>query len=204
MTQASGPPSVRRIEVAGLIASGKTTLVTALEGPNICAVRENHALNPFCHAFFRDPSAHAFETELAFLLQHYHFAKLAQAKASGAVMLDHSFELDFAYAATGLGGTRMRIFDSTYHEVRRELGPPSALVYVRCDPKTALSRTRNRSRPHEKGMSLDFLKALNEAIERRLADLSDGVPVIDVDSVATDFRSPGPILHDLRDALRLG
>lgn len=202
MTRASRT-EVRRIEVAGLIASGKTTLVSALAGSGICAVLENHALNPFCDAFFRDPSAHAFETELGFLLQHYHFAKLAQAKASGPTVLDHSFELDFAYAATGLAGTRMRLFEATYHEIRRELGPPSALVFVRCDPKTALARIRNRSRPHEARIPLEFLIALGEAIEGRLAELSEEVPVVHVDAATTDFRTAGPSVHDLRHALGL-
>ena len=34
-------------------------------------------MNPFWEAFYTDPSAYTFETEITFLLQHYHFAKVA-------------------------------------------------------------------------------------------------------------------------------
>ena len=98
------------IEVAGCIASGKTTLVQALSGTFANAIYEDHTINPFWSAFYTNPSLCAFETEITFLLQHYHFLKITATQSEVASLLDHSFELDMAYAEIGLHGDRKRIF----------------------------------------------------------------------------------------------
>ena len=90
--------TLRLVEVAGGIGSGKTTLVDTLVDHPMKGVYEDHTINPFWEAFYTDPSSCAFETEVSFLLQHYHFAKRATASTEGVVLLDHSFELDMAYA----------------------------------------------------------------------------------------------------------
>ena len=45
-----------RVEVAGCIASGKTTFVNALAGHRLMPVYEDHTVNPFWKAFYSDPS----------------------------------------------------------------------------------------------------------------------------------------------------
>ena len=64
------------IEVAGCIASGKTTFVRILEVESLEGIFEDHTINPFWKTFYTDPSTCAFETEISFLLQHYHFTRL--------------------------------------------------------------------------------------------------------------------------------
>lgn len=68
-----------RIEICGGIASGKTTLAKLLEENGIGkAIYENFEKNPFWEAFYKNPSKYAFETEIAFTLQHYHEIKKKQ------------------------------------------------------------------------------------------------------------------------------
>lgn len=180
-----------RVEVAGCIASGKTTFVNALAGYRLKPVYEDHSVNPFWEAFYSDPSAHAFETEITFLLQHYHFAKVAGSDPQGVTILDHSFELDMAYAEVGLMGTRKEIFKSIYQEVQRDLGYPSALVFLTCGVEEAARRIRARARPLEMELPLEFLSKLQRELGHRIDELSQWVPVIRVNSETTDLRKAG-------------
>lgn len=180
-----------RVEVAGCIASGKTTFVKALAGHSLKPVYEDHTVNPFWEAFYSDPSAYTFETEITFLLQHYHFAKVAGSEPQGAFILDHSFELDMAYAEVGLKGTRQEIFKSIYQEVQRELGYPSALVFLTCGVEEAARRIRARARPLEMELPLEFLSELHRELGQRIDELSQRIPIVRVDSETTDFREAG-------------
>lgn len=180
-----------RVEVAGCIASGKTTLVNTLAGPNLKPVYEDYSVNPFWEAFYSDPSTYTFETEITFLLQHYHFAKVAGVDQQGAIILDHSFELDMAYAEVGLKGTRKEIFKSIYEEVQRELGYPSAVVFLTCGVEETARRIRARARPLEMDLPLEFLSDLQRELEHGIDELSRQIPIIRVNSEISDFRKAG-------------
>ena len=184
--------SVPRIEVAGSIGSGKTTLVGNMSTPFINEVYEDHTINPFWKAFYTDPSTCAFETEVSFLLQHYHFAKCAAAKTKCVILLDHSFELDMAYAEVGLVGSRKDIFASIYREIRNEIGLPRALVSITCSAEETLRRIRSRGRSFEDNITLEFLVDLQRELGRRIDAIAGTVPVVKIDSEATDFRNHGP------------
>ena len=67
-----------RIEICGGIASGKTTLANLLARSNIDPILEDFQTNLFWRAFYADPAGTAFETEITFLLQHYHQIKTAR------------------------------------------------------------------------------------------------------------------------------
>ena len=191
-----GPALLERIEIAGCIASGKTTLVNALAG-EFGTVYEDHTINPFWEAFYTDPAAYTFETEITFLLQHYHFAKVGGAGQKGVIVLDHSFELDMAYAEVGLVGSRRDIFKSIYQEIQNELGPPRVLIFITCGAAEAASRIRGRARSLETELPLEFLSTLQRQLEIRIAKLSGLVPIIHVDSEKTDFRKKGSWLATL-------
>ena len=184
-------------EVTGGIGSGKTTLVDMLAGCSVEGVYEDHTVNPFWKSFYTDPSTCAFETEITFLLQHYHFAKLAAARTDGVLLLDHSFELDMAYAELGLEGARKEIFTSIYREIRNEIGLPRALVLVTCSAEEALRRIRVRGRSFEQNVTVEFLAGLQRELERRIATIADSVPVVTIDSEMTDFRKDGLWREDL-------
>lgn len=188
---------MNRIEIAGCIASGKTTLAGMIGNAYFVGIYENHKINPFWKAFYTNPSTCTFETEVTFLLQHYHFAKLAAARTGGVILLDHSFELDMAYAELGLEGSRKEIFTSIYQEIRNEIGLPRALVFVTCSAEEALRRIRLRGRPFEENVTVEFLTGLQRELERRIATLADSVPVVTIDSETTDFRKDGLWREDL-------
>lgn len=152
-------------------------------------IYEDHKINPFWKTFYTDPSFCAFETEISFLLQHYHFVKVAAAKADSVIVLDHSFELDMAYAQMGLEGSRREIFHSIYREIRQELGPPCALVFITCSSEEMLRRIRARGRPFEDNLTLEFLTDLQRELEHRITTVAGTVPIVRIDSETTDFHN---------------
>ncbi|NKC16549.1 MAG: hypothetical protein GKR94_31420 [Gammaproteobacteria bacterium] len=187
----------RLIEIVGGIGSGKTTLANRLSVPRVSVVFEDHKLNPFWRAFYETPEAHAFETELTFLLQHYHFAKRSL-ESDALVVLDHSLELDLAYALVGLPEKRREIFRLVYQEVRAELGYPCWLIWLRCSPGEQMRRIRFRGRPEEESLSIKFLASLNRSLEHSLASGSRASELVVIDSEMTDLRRDGDWLLQLR------
>lgn len=175
-----------RIEICGGIASGKTTLATLLPTLDIQAVREDFRGNPFWRAFYADPVSYAFETEVSFLLQHYHDIKNA-ARFGKLFACDFSLFLDLSYAQVTLSAARRRAFLAVYREVARELLAPALLIHLRCDPSLQLKRIRRRGRKVEKSIDIGYLKRINAQLERVLARQELNSRILTVDSGVLDF-----------------
>jgi len=59
---------------------------------------------------------------------------------------------------------------------------PELLIYLDCQPETAMARIRRRGRPMEQGVKLDYLKALQQAYYEFLDEMKTfGVSVLKVD-----------------------
>lgn len=175
-----------RIEVCGGIASGKTSIATLMNRIGIKSVFENFKINPFWEAFYSDPISYAFETEITFLLQHYHQIKteLSNEKMS---ICDFSFLLDLAYAEIGLQGTKLKTFLTVYNEIKLELPAPVLIIHLNCDAKTELERIYNRGRIEEKKININFLKNLNRVIDQKIRDVSKEINIISINSTQKNF-----------------
>ncbi|SDX69253.1 deoxynucleoside kinase [Nitrosomonas halophila] len=169
---------IHRIELCGGIASGKTTLANLLTRLRIKPVLENFQSNPFWQAFYADPIGTAFETEITFLLQHYHQIKTAQ-KLENKTACDFSLLLDQAYARVTLSQDKLQAFLAVYQEVNKELPPASLLIYLRCNPEIELDRIRHRGRRVENSITIEYLQQINMQLERLIADYSDALFVVD-------------------------
>lgn len=175
-----------RIEICGGIASGKTTLANLLVNLDISPIRENFRANPFWRAFYADPISTAFETEVSFLLQHYHDIKDAR-RLGKLVACDFSLYLDLSYAHITLPPAKRKAFMAVYHEIEHELAAPSLLVHLRCDPKVELERIRRRGRKVEKPINLEYLEEINTNIAKVLAATSLANEILEIDSGRLDF-----------------
>ncbi len=174
-----------RIEICGGIASGKTTLADLISSLNVKPLFENFRTNLFWKEFFADPAKFAFETEISFMLQHYHEIKK---QVSGTVFVcDYSFSLDIAYAEIGLKGSQLNAFLTVYEEIKKELPPPALLIHLQCDANTELDRIRKRARQEENAITLDFLNSLNKAVESQVEKIRGNIKVIQIDSAAKNF-----------------
>ena len=188
--------TLRRIEICGGIASGKTTFAKLLSRLGFSVILEDFKSNPFWQAFYSDPSKYAFETEISFMLQHYH-----QIKKGGfdrnIITCDYSFWLDRAYAAIGLKGSHLTTFKLVYKEIRKELSAPELTIYLLCDPPTELSRIRERGRAVEAGIGIEFLETLNAAIETEMRLAAKGHNIVKIDSTRNNFACDEKVIEEM-------
>lgn len=178
---------MKRIEICGNIASGKTTLCQRLTSKGFFPVLENFQKNPFFQDFYEDPQAFSFETELTFLLQHYHSIKISNKKK--LIACDYSLFLDMAYADVNLTGNRHKLFTEIVEELLIEIGHPLQIIHLTCPEEVLLQRIAARNRDVEKSISVEYLKALSKAISLRLKKSPDQIQVISINSNSINFVS---------------
>jgi deoxyguanosine kinase len=186
----------QRVEVCGGIASGKTTFALLMKRLGFNALLENFQINPFLKDFYSDAVKYTFETEISFILQHYHQIKKEQIDSKPNVC-DFSFLLDLAYAEIGLKGSKVKAFHIIHDEIKVDLPPPALLVYLNCDAKTELQRVRTRGRAIEESVSLEFLRKLNKAVERQVAYISGKTKVVSIDSARNNFVEDEAVKQEL-------
>jgi deoxyadenosine/deoxycytidine kinase len=178
---------MKRIEICGNIATGKTTLAIQFNGESYSQIFENFQNNPFYKAFYQNPQAFSFETEVTFLLQHYHAIKIHP--QNKLLICDYSLLQDMAYADVNLTGNRHRIFFEVVEEIQYELGPVQNIIYLKCPEKILLERIIARSREAETSIPIDYLRALSEALDNRVSSISSLTNVITINSDLVDFRT---------------
>jgi len=194
-------PSVLRVEICGGIASGKTTLATILRIKRLTPIFENFQRNPFYKAFYKDPVGTAFETELTFLLQHYHQQKEI-AGTNSSFCADFSMILDRSYAFVTLSGPERRLFRLVQAKVEANLPPRSLLVSLECDPEVQLRRIKRRQRRAERSITLEYLTQLNDRLAMQVGKLASVEKVLLVRSDSVNFaRDPKAQQHVRREII---
>jgi deoxyguanosine kinase len=151
-----------RIEICGPIGSGKTSLASLLAGGDVRPIYEDFKSNPFWKAFYANPGAHAFETEITFLLQHYHSIKTAE---KSLVVCDFSLLQDLAFARMGLVGNELALFERIYEECVSKLKPADLTILITCAPAVLVKRIQARGRQEEALISEEFLQLLTLACQ---------------------------------------
>lgn len=175
-----------RIEICGGIAAGKTTLTRLLNEIGIHSVYEDFEANPFLKEFYALPEVYSFETEISFLLQHYHLIKKTW-KMHKAIVCDYSFVLDHAYAKMTLKNRNEKeLFLKMENEVLGQLRKPDLLIYLKCEPAILLERITERGRSLEKGITIEYLSDLTTLLEKQLIK---GVNYILIESDKINFYS---------------
>jgi deoxyguanosine kinase len=178
---------VKRIEICGNIASGKTSLAqTFMVVPKCKVIFEDFKKNPFWIKFYEDPGKYAFETEISFLIQHYHEIKQCMEDNDSLFITDFSYILDFAYARVGLTSHQIQIFTNLTAQIHSEIGPPDLVVNLTCDTAVCYERILSRGRQEETSIEMTFLLALQDQLDRLVRSSKGNIVVIDSSKV--DFR----------------
>lgn len=191
-----------RIEISGAIGSGKTTLGEQIRDSfGFVLSSERFHQNPFWADFFKDPRANSFETELSFLLQHYHDIR-NHSEDSMHLVCDYSLVLDRAYAEVVLNGRRRDLFQEIILELEQEIGLPSVVVHLSCPEEVLLQRIRCRQRQEEMSISVDYLCDLSIALKAQILRLPSSVTVVDINSQEIDFRNDLHHVQHLVETIR--
>ena len=184
------------VDVCGGIASGKTTFASLMTRINLVPIFEDFKKSPFWEAFYSDPGKYIFETEISFILLHYHQIRKAF-ESKKHLVCDFSFLLDLAYAKIGLSGTKLKAFECVLNEIQKELPEPRLIVYLKCDAATELNRIRKRARAEENSIHLEFLDTLNKSLQKEVAKIQDQRKVITIDSSQKDFANDESVKKEM-------
>lgn len=175
--------------VEGIIGVGKTSLAEMLaKRYNAKLILEVVEENPFLADFYRDIDAYAFQTQIFFLLsRHKQQMELKQMELfSTNLVSDYIFEKDKIFANLTLKDTELSLYNKIFNILKKGIIKPSLIIYLQIAPERALSRIRQRGRPFEKAVNLDYLKELNEAYNQFFFHYED-TPLLIINVNEIDF-----------------
>jgi deoxyadenosine/deoxycytidine kinase len=170
---------IKRIEICGNIASGKTTLAKAFNNAGHDCIFENFSNVVYLDDFYKNPSEYAFETEIAFTLQHYYQLKKAEAPT---VISDFSRITDYAFALTTLDTSEFAIYKKMFEHLIDKIGLPERIILLSTPTDELLKRLNERGRDNEKGISQDYLEKVYDNILKVIRDKFKPVKVVHFDT----------------------
>jgi deoxyadenosine/deoxycytidine kinase len=180
--------STVRIEIAGGIASGKTTLARLLAKvqPTLTVVEEQFEYNPLWSRFSVHAGQFVREKNASFLAQHVAEIKAAR---GGNTVCDFAVFQDLAYASLEKDERHLEAMRGLYTDLYGRVPPPAAIVHLMCSPLTEMERLRSRGRSQEKTLTLDYLQRVNAAIGKFAELIPSPTSLIAIDADSVDFRN---------------
>jgi deoxyadenosine/deoxycytidine kinase len=162
------------VALEGLPGSGKSTTAELLgQTSRLAYAHERSSDHPFLDAFYSNIERYKFETELCFLLLHYH--QYRDLDPALDVVLDYSPVKDLVFADLNLEGDDYELFSQTYARTSGSLPAPEVVIFLQLDIDLVLQRIAARGRPYERGIDPGYLAQLASAYERRLFELGERV-----------------------------
>ncbi len=183
------PKPMSYVAIEGCIGVGKTTLTHALaDRLNARTVLEEFEDNPFLADFYKDKAAHAFKTQLFFLLSRF---KQQDAIAQSdlferSVVADYLFSKDRIFAELTLAGSEMQLYDQVFSALHERTTHPDLVIFLRAPLDLILDRIRRRGRAYEQDMDPGYLEALVDAYQRFFSEYAHA-PVLTVDTTELNF-----------------
>ncbi|NOY86339.1 MAG: deoxynucleoside kinase [Deltaproteobacteria bacterium] len=191
----------RYIVVEGPIGVGKTSLVEMIgEEFGARVILERVEDNPFLPGFYRDPSRHAFQTQIFFLLSRFQQQKeLAQQDLfSQSIVCDYLFAKDRIFASVNLGEDELALYRQIYSLLDQRIPRPDLVIYLQSPTEVLQQRIRRRGRSFEREINRDYIAAVNEAYNRFFFSY-DRTPLLIINTADVDFvRRP----EDFQDLVR--
>jgi deoxyadenosine/deoxycytidine kinase len=189
------------IAVDGCIGVGKTTLATKLaDARKAYLLSEHFEKNPFLEDFYSDPAAHVLETELQFLLLHYHQLKQIPRTSAGETISDFTFSKDLIFAGMNFRvATEKTMFVQLYEFLLERLQSPDLVIYLRGSDDLIVKRVRQRNRPIEQKIDVGYFKKLNKAYEDHFSRFDGQIYLIDADKF--DCLDDPAVLNDICAAI---
>ncbi|MBD3221529.1 AAA family ATPase [bacterium] len=156
----------RYIVVEGVIGVGKTSLVKLLATEldarvNLEVVEEN----PFLGRFYQNRAAHAFQTQIFFLLSRFRQQQqLTQPELFQHLLIsDYLFAKDRIFANLNLGDDELALYDQLASILEARILRPDLVVYLQASTDLLLERIRARGRTFERDLDADYVESLNRA-----------------------------------------
>jgi deoxyguanosine kinase len=180
---------VKYIAIEGAIGSGKTTLARKLKDKlNAELLLEQFEANPFLEKFYSDRKRYAFQTQMFFLINRY---KQQQEVVQENLFIDHIicdyiFEKDRIFAYLNLSGEELKLYESIFPLLERNLRKPDLVVYLQSGVERLMYNIRRRSRKVERNISRAYIEEVSEAYNHYFFRYNS-TPLLIVNSTEIDF-----------------
>lgn len=178
------------IAVAGLIGSGKSTLVENLETKSGCTVfKEPVETNPFLELYYKDPKRWSYAMQVNLLWERYKQSQEAfmRSMRGETVIIDSTIYSDMAFAlvqkwSSYFTNEEFNSYMNMHKIITAQTAYPDALVYLQLSPEETNERIKKRSRNCESGIPIKYLEDLNNAYKIVLDNLSKHTDIIYIDA----------------------
>jgi deoxyguanosine kinase len=177
------------IAVDGPIGAGKSSLVKILakdfHARMLC---EDPDSNPFLPLFYDDPSRHAFQTQLFFLLSRFqqHKELKQQDLFTQQVVCDYVFAKDLIFAKLNLTEEEFDLYLQVYRSLNQRLPKPDAVIFLQAEPKVLMDRIQMRNKDYEDGIEEDYLFKVSQAYSQYFFQYNEA-PLLVVNTSGLDF-----------------
>ena len=158
--------SFRYIVVEGPIGVGKTSLVERLSTRfKARCILESPEENPFLHRFYQDRKKYAFQTQLFFLLNRYQQQReIRQIDLFKQITLsDYLFVKDRIFAYLNLDENELALYERIFALLDGRISKPDLVIFLQAKPEKLLARIRSRGLEYERGIDIEYLRALSQA-----------------------------------------
>jgi deoxyadenosine/deoxycytidine kinase len=185
-----------RIEIAGALSCGKSTLACKLADDGHLIVYEDLTTNPYLDLRMQDPERYDFLCQQQFVLDKIESLKSASV-AGRPYVTDFSIAAERAYVSHYVShrpdwiGTLTALMDAS----EAGLGQPNLLIHLECAPEAQLDRIAKRGREFEQGHDIPFIANINDRVAKQVERVRNlGVEIA---SYRTDLQDWDSIIADL-------
>ena len=181
--------SIKYIAIEGVIGSGKTSLALKIkEKLNAEMVLEQFEANPFLEKFYADRKRYAFQTQMFFLVNRF---KQQEALNLGNLfteytVCDYIFEKDKIFAYLNLSGDELKLYESVFPLLIRNLKKPDVVVYLQSNIDRLMYNIKKRGRKIERNLTRSYIEELSEVYNNFFFTYNT-TPLIIVNSSEIDF-----------------
>ncbi len=175
--------------IEGCMGAGKTTLASLLSKKlNKEILLEDFERHPFLDDFYTNQTLYTFETEVCFLLMHYHQTKKALTNTRQDIISDYYIGKDMLFAYANLNSRReQQLFKNMYSYLSEQLKKPELIIHLKASDELILERIKNRGRENEKEISIEYITKLNKLYDKYFSGTNKDIEIITVDVDKCDF-----------------
>lgn len=143
--------------------------------------------NPYLDLFYGDPKTYGFPIQMWMLEQRHRMYKQAMEKLSSnpemVIIMDRSVFSDIVFARLNhelgnINGEQMKKYLARRADILSKVRLPDRIIYLDVTPEICHSRLPKRNRSCETGVTVDYLKGLDEQYKQfNVEMIANGVKV---------------------------
>ena len=180
---------IKYIAFEGVIGAGKTSLAKKVkEKLEANIIYEQFEQNPFLEKFYNDRKRYAFQTQMFFLINRYKQQQGLQQEDlfSNYLICDYIFEKDRVFAYLNLSGEELKLYESIFPLLNRNLRKPDLVVYLQSNVDRLMYNIKTRGRRIERNLTRSYIDELSEAYNYFFFRYTS-TPLLIVNSTELDF-----------------